>query len=79
MSSVPQRQQPQPFEQKSQFQMFIALPSMYLKSEDNETKSFLLRDRCGPNPNPEWCYLQKHSICKIINDERINSEWIKYN
>lgn len=27
-------------------------------------KSFIRADRCGPNPNPEWCYLQKTNACQ---------------
>lgn len=29
-------------------------------------KSFIRADRCGPNPNPEFCYLQKTKACENI-------------
>lgn len=26
-------------------------------------QSFIRMDRCGPNPNPEWCYILKSNLC----------------
>jgi len=31
---------------------------------DDPVRSYNLPDRCGPNPNPEFCYLQKTNACK---------------
>ena len=30
---------------------------------DDPVISYNLPDRCGPNPNPEFCYLQKTNAC----------------
>jgi hypothetical protein len=26
-------------------------------------QSYIRMDRCGPNPNPEWCYILKTNLC----------------
>lgn len=30
-------------------------------------QSFIRMDRCGPNPNPEWCYILKSNLCHYKN------------
>lgn len=32
--------------------------------DPDPVKSFIRADRCGPNPDPEWCYLQKTKACQ---------------
>ena len=38
--------------------------AVYDYVDPDPVKSFIRADRCGPNPNPEWCYLQKTKTCE---------------
>lgn len=33
-------------------------------------QSYIRMDRCGPNPNPEWCYILKTNLCQYKNSNK---------
>jgi len=38
--------------------------SVFTYVNPDPVKSFIRADRAGPDPNPEWCYLQKTNACQ---------------